>query len=103
MLSILPRVRLVHRGDLASDGRPLEFAAEGFAAALALILLPFEELVARKCQRRLKVGRRRSAPNLRKAQVRLDDYVQAPGAHVAVCARERQAQLVHHLGDTDGC
>ena len=44
--STLPRVRLIHRGDLARDGGPFHFAAEWSAAALALEFFPFEKFVS---------------------------------------------------------
>lgn len=44
--STLSRVGLVHRSDLARDGRPFHFAAERSATALALEFLPFEEFVS---------------------------------------------------------
>lgn len=45
-LSTLPRVGLVHRSDFARNRRPLHFATERSATALALEFFPFEEFVA---------------------------------------------------------
>lgn len=47
----LPRVRLVHSRNFTGNRRPFEFAAERFAAILALEFFPFEEFVANgECQ-----------------------------------------------------
>lgn len=40
--------------------------------------------------------------NLREAEMRLDDDIQAACAYEAVCARKGQIQLAHDFGDADG-